>query len=631
MRPTRPNADGTVALAVPTAGHSGGETAERAASRRATLGAAPLLVLASSAGLAALAGAAGLSRAAATGADLLFWLGIAALVVPLAIGILAARARAQTLCLVTALGLELYAAKVIYAPTQFLFSDEFAHLRTAEDIQRAHRLFEPNPIIVVSPHFPGLEGLTASLASAAGVSLFTAGTLVIGVARLVGVLALFFLLERAAGDHRLAGVGAAVYAANPNFLYWTAQFSYESLALPLALLALYLLAARPPRPVLRSPFTLAALAVILAVVVTHHLTSYVLVGVLVVGAVVAAVRSDRDTAKRLAVAALVAYEACLVWIWIAAGQVGGYLFPVLRRAVTQGEAVASGRSPPRGLYVANGGLAAPVWERVTGFAAVLVLLAALAAALRLLRGRLTPLVSVLLLVALVYPISLPLRLVPDGQEIANRTSEFVFIGLALTTATAVLALDGRPFRAARPLAVAAVVVVFLGGVTASWAFYIRTPPPETPRGVPLVVGQEHITVAVWARDNLGPDQRFVSDLLSRLALGSYGEEHTVTAASDRVRIWSIFFPVRFDAGVLRDLRRAGVSYLVVDRRLSRGVPANTGIYFDSGERPGTGRPAPIPPASLGKFDGVPGISRVYDSGNIQVYDVRALTSEGRGG
>ena len=63
--------------------------------------------------------------------------------------------------------------------------------------------------------------------------------IVVGAARVLMMLALFLLYERACGDSRLAGVGALVYAANPGFLFFDAQFAYESLALPLAVFTLW--------------------------------------------------------------------------------------------------------------------------------------------------------------------------------------------------------------------------------------------------------------------------------------------------------------------------------------------------------------------------------------------------------
>ena len=50
------------------------------------------------------------------------------------------------------------------------------------------------------------------------------------------------------------------------------------------------------------------------------------------------------------------------------------------------------------------------------------------------------------------------------------------------------------------------------------------------------------------------------------------------------------------------------------------LPAEGGYYPGD---PDTGKhTAPLPRAGLTKFDGVPGVSRVYDSGDIEIYDMR---------
>jgi hypothetical protein len=281
------------------------------------------------------------------------------------------------------------------------------------------------------------------------------------------------------------------------------------------------------------------------------------------------------------------------------------------------------------LYAGQNGLVPPLWERMLGYATVLVLVVTLGVAVRKVWRPSGALGRTLVALAVLYPLALPLRFVPDGQEIANRSSEFAFLGLALTAAVAV---HGRwpqlsaPIARVIPTTVTAVVV--FGGVTASWAFYLRTPPPSTPSGTPMAVGDEHKATALWAQRELGPGQRFVSDVLSRNALGSYGEQHTVTAASDGVRIWSIFLQPTFDKTVVDGLRAGRVDYVVIDRRLVHGVPPNTGIYFDSGEAPVNGWEEPLAASTLAKFDGVPGVNRVFDSGDLQIYDVRA-TSSGR--
>ena len=135
----------------------------------------------------------------------------------------------------------------------------------------------------MTPYYPGLEGATSALMSMTGLSSYAAGVILVGAARLVLVASLFLLFQRVSGSARVAGLGVAIYAGNFNFLYWGAQFSYESLALPLLLLAMMALAEREvaPKEALRSwagPVVLA----MMAIVVTHHLSSYA-VAVFLVG------------------------------------------------------------------------------------------------------------------------------------------------------------------------------------------------------------------------------------------------------------------------------------------------------------------------------------------------------------
>lgn len=82
----------------------------------------------------------------------------------------------------------------------------------------------------------------------------------------------------------------------------------------------------------------------------------------------------------------------------------------------------------------------------------------------------------------------------------------------------------------------------------------------------------------------------------------------------------LFFSPKVGSEELAALERKQIQYLVVDRRLSTAVPVN-GTYFESGE-PGAGDHAsPIELLVLEKFDFVRGISRLFDSGDIVIYDV----------
>ena len=60
-----------------------------------------------------------------------------------------------------------------------------------------------------------------------------------------------------------------------------------------------------------------------------------------------------------------------------------------------------------------------------------------------------------------------------------------------------------------------------------------------------------------------------------------------------------------------------------DRRLSDALP-QVGVYIDSGEPGAFAHKKPIPRAALTKFGRAPGVSRVFDSGDIAIYDVAGL-------
>ncbi len=240
----------------------------------------PLVVLCAGVGLLICSITDALSRATQAPSPLLYWLGVLVVALPIFYRLTSEKASpGERLALVCLLGLSLYAVKVLRDAPLFTFSDELIHAFNANQIDTHHHLFRENPILEVTPYYPGLEGATSALMKLSGLSAFTAGVILVGAARLVLVASLFLLFMRISGSARTAGLGAAIYTGNFNFLYWGAQFSYESLTLPLLLLVMMALAEREsaPRAALRAwavPVVLATLAII----VTHHLTSYALAG-----------------------------------------------------------------------------------------------------------------------------------------------------------------------------------------------------------------------------------------------------------------------------------------------------------------------------------------------------------------
>jgi hypothetical protein len=554
----------------------------------------------------------------------LFWAGILLIMAPAAWRLTAAEvARSERIVLLVMEGGFLYLAKVVREPTSFTFHDEFVHWLNADNALRLGHLFAFNPLIPATARYPGLTDVTVAVARLTGLSVFSSGTIVIGVARVVLCLALFLLLDRLAGS-RVAGIGATIYFANPNFLYWSAQFAYESFALPLMFFALWL-ALRVSADGQRAGWRLACLATISAVVVTHHVASYAL-ALILCGWVVAAYLRQRRGNPCYVPVGLAAYAvgAAAAWLAFVAPGTSGYLSPVLLRAISAGVTLALHGNTSRQLFAGGGVVVAPKWEQGIAFAAVGLLLVGIPFGLLALRRHVQahPLLAPLAVGCLLYGGLLPLRLTAYGQETANRSSEYVFLSLGLIDAMVMAWIVGRrPTVFRQALCAAGLVVVLLGGTAVSWAFYERLQPDFSSAGVPTQPTPATVALAWWMKTELGPGHRVGTDSVDDLALGSYGEQDPIVQTAGvpgTPHIWRVFFPTRVNAAVSAEIRADRLQYLVTQQRLTQGT-AGSGGYFDVAEPSLPGDR--LPQASLTKFDSAPGFSRIYDSGDLALYRI----------
>ncbi len=584
------------------------------------------------AGVVLLAAADARARSGESGGNLLFWAGLALVFVPSAgVLLLSRRGREARLAVALGFGLALYLAKVVYEPTAFTFHDEFAHYRNAANLLTSGQLFGYNPLIRATGYYPGLAVATDALVHLTGLSVYTCGLILIGCARLTLVGALFLLVDELLGSPRAAGVAVVVYAAGPNFLYWDAQYGYESLALPLAILTVYFLARRNGRPP-SVPAVLSGLAAALAVVATHHITAWMLAALLLVWAAAGWLRRRRSDGPPVvagpgaaaaefvpAIPATVTSSAAVAWVLAVAPITVGYLGPVATRATSQAFELITTFHTSRTLFANTGQSAtAPAWERLAAIAATLVILAAVPVSLyRSRRAGLPVIAKLLAWSSLAWVALLPLRFTSGGQEAANRASDFLYVGIGICFALLLEPfLDASRWR--RVLALGLVALVFVGGISVSWNYAQRLAPDYRLTNGSATVTPDDQALARWMLATLGPGHRIATDPQTGLALGSLGRQDVLSSAEDGSRDWLIFYPPTVTSEVLVEIHRSAVQYVVVQRDV---LDQPTGVTrFDDSE-PEEYYNSPLSAASLSKFDGSAAFREIYAAGSLRVYQV----------
>ncbi|HEX7994521.1 MAG TPA: hypothetical protein VF506_11415, partial [Streptosporangiaceae bacterium] len=172
--------------------------------------------------------------------------------------------------------------------------DETAHFALLRNVIFEGRLFQFTPLLPIGTFYPGLESAAASIHWLTGLSPWDSALTLITVAHCLLPIQVYYLARALPVPHRLAAVAGLVYATNPSFIYFDAQFAYESLAilLMLTILRLYVesLAAQrsgsPGSPTWKQSVWAVLLigTVSFGLVVTHHLTSLTSIALLVAGA-----------------------------------------------------------------------------------------------------------------------------------------------------------------------------------------------------------------------------------------------------------------------------------------------------------------------------------------------------------
>ncbi len=531
-------------------------------------------------------------------------------------------------------------ALMIRATDPLLFTgfDEQLHMRTLADIIGSHRLFESNPVLEISPHYPGLEVITVFLHQL-GLPVMVAAVAVILMARLVLVFVLCDAVELLTGSSRGGGLAVAVYAMSPQFVWFNSQFSYQTLSIPLALASVSLIG-RARNAEHSLPFLGGATVCLLGVAMTHHLTSFLTASFMLIWLL-----AERGHARmQVAYGAMAAIATTMTWAVVQRSTLQGYFGPMIHDLTADLSAGVK-----RQAFKSNSGVSTPLLDKLLllNYAAALALtgLALFWLTIRWRRRKLHDLnywnpQLLVLGMALALPALFAARLVPKGVEIFTRSSSFLFLPLSFVVVNYIGRLDwwhmarlpdrlpqdfgphpskGGPVAQVFWAAVA--TTVFLGGyVLGSGPNWARLPGSYMPAADSRSMDAETLAAVTWAGEALPPGSRIAADRVSSILLAARAGLWPVYEGLDGVKTPQLYVakqwgPPETDAASALKLR-----YIYVDRRMADSLPP-FGHYVIVGE---TNEGKQLTARQLTKFDKVPAIATVYRHGPVSIYDLKRL-------
>jgi hypothetical protein len=597
-----------------------------------------VVALIAAAGMAVCALGQDLSRATLAPSPWVFWFGVILVVAPLTYRATALDVSSlERIGLVCLEGVALYVARLMRDPNGFTLPDEFPHALSLQNIVTSHHLYHADPLLAIVAHFPGLEGATSALTELTGMSSWGSALIFILFTRLTVTLGLFCLFAAVSRSARAAALGTLLFAANSNYLIWESQYAYESLSLPLLTVMLAAISERQRSPDPRAvrAWAIVAGATIVAIVPTHHLTSYLMVIVLWL-ACVSHLRFpqrllprnwrgpvDIENKHPIWPFALLATSLIAAWLIVVSSQTVGYLSPEVQSAVSSTLKTISGEGPTHALFSSSGtsiGSNNLLSEEAASFLEPVILLIALPFGLRALwqRKRVEPLLWILSLLGILFFVVTVFRLVPSTWEISNRSAEFMFIGISFVAGATAMRHLNRVWRHGfvRALVGLFVGLCVVGGAIAGWPANSRLARPievKADNGVEIQSPSE--ALGRWFATQ--PPGVVTAGDADDFAIELYGH-HTayggVTADAD-----TILAAPDVEPWMLALFRRAHFRYVVADARESSQDNVD-GLFFDLLP------PAASPQTLFKKSASViskwaPYGARVYDNGDIVVYDL----------
>src|ERR1700733_9849631 len=198
---------------------------------------------------------------------------------------------------------------------------------------------------------------------------------------------------------------------------------------------------------------------------------------------------------------------------------------------------------------------------------------------------------------------------PDGQELAGRSSTYVYIPVSVLAALALTRLVSTgPVRrwgaAVTGVVMACVVALLLDGLANGWPpFWERLPGPHQVSSFEASVGPEEIPTSYWTLQYLGVGNRIAADAGIYPVLLGYGDQNALQAIS------FLYATPTWTPSVAAPASENDVQYVLTDVRLTQSLPAPGNTYFPGLPMAPT---STVPVAAINKYNHITGVARVYD-------------------
>jgi hypothetical protein len=364
--------------------------------------------------------------------------------------------------------------------------------------------------------------------------------------------------------------------------------------------------------------------VLVALTITHHMTDYFFVSLLFLWGIVSFFRpTPRGTRIQLLSLAIVGLTAAMSYALLMPGNpVWSYLSEYFGPVFGQLQQFVLGNGTSRMLF-ANNSLELPIWDKFLITSVVVIITLSLPFGLLVIRRlyRNNVLAIVFGLLAQGYPFTQAFRFTSFGTEITDRSAAFLFVPIAFVLTVLITHL--WPTRRLKERTIALVTclvsVLYIGNnIMATSPNLTALPGPYLVVADARSVEPEGINAAIWAQQYLGPNNHVATDRVNQMLMNTYGHQRIITRLGDNEDISPIFYSAQFDAYDLALMHEENIRYLVIDTRLSDGLPVEL-TYFENDSPVHV-----ISKAALLKFNTVSHVNRIFDTGDIVIYDTEAL-------